>query len=166
MAPLTADYTEQHRHENQLRINILRNDGACKPLAKETKISHGTKHFLAFIDALFNPSLYGALYGSFMFSHDEKVLFDSYLDVNTRHWEYLQRWILFRCESKEFTFSFVPLHRVQCIALQVVLAYQIYIFTTSHSCWHEHFNVLQRQCIVWKKRKVFVPLEMSINKLD
>lgn len=79
----------------------------------------------------------------------------AYLNVNSRHGEDLKRRILLWCEAKEFTFSLIKFHRVQRVALQVVLADEIYILSTLHCRRHQNFYVLQCQCKVWKMRKVF-----------
>lgn len=91
----------------------------------------------------------------------------NYLNINSRHRKDLQRWILLRRKPEKLPLAFVPFHRVECVALKVVLADQIYIFASLHSCRHEYSHVLQRHDKVWKMEKVFHFLleRMSIQKL-
>lgn len=88
----------------------------------------------------------------------------NYLHINSRHRKDLQRWVLLGCEPEKFPLAFVPFHRVECVSFKVVLADQIYIFASLHSCRHEHFHVLQRHDKVWKMEKVFhFSLERDVN---
>lgn len=78
----------------------------------------------------------------------------TYLDVNSWHREDLKRRIFLGREAEKLSFAFVPLHRVESVAFQIILADQIHVVATLDRRRHQNLHVLQRQRKVWKMRKV------------